>query len=89
MTDLAEIISQNADSIRQQWSAQLAASIQRSDLISKTEVDEQCRTILDAVEHGVRSSGPTNIAGPDGRRLESCWPKFRHRARGRDFRLPM
>lgn len=64
MNDLAEILSQNADSIRQQWIAQLSGSIQRPDLISKAEVGEQCRAILDAVVKGVRTSGAGNIAGP-------------------------
>jgi rsbT co-antagonist protein RsbR len=64
MNDLAEIISQNADSIRRQWIAQLSNSVQRPDLISKTEVDEQCRVILDVVIEGVRTSGISNLAGP-------------------------
>lgn len=64
MNDLAEIISQNVDSIRQEWIAQLSSSVQRTDLISKVEIGEQCRTILDAIVQGVRTSGATNVAGP-------------------------
>lgn len=64
MNDLAEIISQNSDSIRKQWIAQMSSSVQRADLISKAEVDEQCRAILEAIVQGVRSSGLTNMAGP-------------------------
>lgn len=64
MNDLAEIISQNADSIRQQWVAQMSGSVQRPDLISRAEVEEQCRTILEAVVQGVRTSGVSNVAGP-------------------------
>jgi len=64
MNDLAEIISQNEDSIRQQWVAQLSSTIQRADLISKAEIAEQCRTILGAVVEGVRTSGVGNVGGP-------------------------
>ncbi len=63
MKDLAEILSQNADAIRSQWIAEMSRSIERSDLISKAELEEQCRSILDALVVGVRTSGPTNIAG--------------------------
>jgi rsbT co-antagonist protein RsbR len=64
MNDLAEIISQNAESIRQKWIAQVSGSIQRTDLISKAEVEEQCRSILNAVIQGVRTTGVKNLAGP-------------------------
>ncbi|HKF50467.1 MAG TPA: STAS domain-containing protein [Terracidiphilus sp.] len=63
MNDLAEIISQNAESIRKEWIADMSKAIQRSDLISKAELDEQSRSILDAMVNGVRTSGPTNIGG--------------------------
>lgn len=64
MTDLAEIISQNAENIRQQWLAGMPKSIERTDLISKVEVEEQSRAILDAIVMGVRTSGPVNVDGP-------------------------
>jgi rsbT co-antagonist protein RsbR len=64
MNDLAEIISQNAESIRQKWIAQLSSSVQRPDLISRTEVEEQSRSILDAIVLGVKTSGVDNVAGP-------------------------
>jgi rsbT co-antagonist protein RsbR len=63
MKDLAEILSHNADAIRSQWIAEMSRSIERSDLISKAELEEQSRSILDALVIGVRTSGPTNIAG--------------------------
>ena len=71
MNDLAEIISQNADTIRQQWIAQLSGAVQRSDLISKAEIEEQSRAILDALVQGVRTSG-IDVAGPDGTPLANC-----------------
>ena len=64
MNDLAEIVSRNSDSIRKQWIAEMTTTVQRADLISKTEVDEQCRAILEAIVQGVKSSGPTNVSGP-------------------------
>lgn len=64
MTDLAEVISRNQDQIRTAWIRDMSQSIQRTDLISKTELDEQCSTLLNAVVAGVRSSGPSDISGP-------------------------
>ncbi len=70
MNDLAEIISQNADSIRQQWLAGMPKSVERADLISKAEAEEQSRAILDAIVTGVQASGASNIeaAGWDAAR---------------------
>jgi rsbT co-antagonist protein RsbR len=64
MNDLAEIVSQNSDSIRKQWIAEMSKSVQRADLISKTELDEQCRAILASIVEGVKTSGPTTMSGP-------------------------
>lgn len=63
MSQLAEIISRNQDQIRTQWIDGMSKSVQRSDLISKTELDEQCRAILVAIVEGVKQSGPVNVAG--------------------------
>jgi len=41
----------------------MVKSVRRSDLISKTELDEQCRTLLSAVAAGVRTSGPHEVSG--------------------------
>jgi len=70
MNDLAEIISQNADSIRQQWLAGISKSVGRPDLISKAEAEEQSRAILDAIVTGVQTSGAGNLeaAGWDAAR---------------------
>ena len=64
MTDLAEIISRNQDQIRAEWIRDMSQSVQRTDLISKTELDEQCSTLLAAVIAGVRSSGPADLSAP-------------------------
>lgn len=63
MNVLAEILSQNEDQIRKQWIEGMSKSVQRSDLIGKTELNEQCRAILEALVSGVKANGPTNIAG--------------------------
>jgi rsbT co-antagonist protein RsbR len=63
MSDLAEIISRNEDQIRAEWIRDMSRSVQRADLMSKTELDEQCRALLSAVVAGVRSDGTTKIAG--------------------------
>ena len=63
MNELAEIISQNEDKIRTEWIKEMAGSVQRPDLISKTELEEQCRALLSSVIAGIRSNGPTEISG--------------------------
>ncbi len=64
MTELAEIITRNQDQIRTAWIRDMSQSIQRTDLISKTELDEQCGSLLNAIVAGVRSSGPSETSGP-------------------------
>lgn len=61
MTDLADLISRNEEQIRAEWIRDMGQTVQRADLMSKTELDEQCATLLNAVVAGVRSSGPTDV----------------------------
>lgn len=61
MNDLAEIISQNEDKLRSEWIRTMSNAVQRADLISKAELDEQCSSILQALVEGVRTSGPQNL----------------------------
>jgi rsbT co-antagonist protein RsbR len=63
MSELAEIISRNEDKIRAEWTQDMSKSVQRSDLISKTELDEQCRALLSAIVAGVKTGGDTAGAG--------------------------
>jgi len=63
MNELTEIISKNESQIMAEWIRSMEKSVQRTDLISKTELEEQCRSILTAVVTGVRVSGPTEIGG--------------------------
>lgn len=63
MNQLAEIISRNEDQIREQWIEGMPKSVQRADLISKGELDEQCRAILAAIVAGVKINGPVDVAG--------------------------
>jgi len=64
MNELAAIVSQNEEQIRAEWVREMGNSVQRADLISKTEVEEQCRALLGAVAAGVRSSGASDITAP-------------------------
>lgn len=61
MNKLAEIISTNEDKIRAEWIRDMSVAVQRTDLMSKTEFDEQCRTLLTAIVAGVKSSESTEI----------------------------
>jgi rsbT co-antagonist protein RsbR len=63
MNELAEIISQNEEKLRSEWIRTMSGAVERSDLITKAELDEQCAAILKAVVEGVRTSGPGNVAG--------------------------
>jgi len=63
MSDLAEIISRNEEQIRAEWIRDMSTAVQRADLISKTEMDEQCRALLSSVVEGMRSSGSSNLQG--------------------------
>jgi rsbT co-antagonist protein RsbR len=64
MNNLAEIISQNEDHLRAEWIRTMTVTVERSDLISKAELDEQCSGILRAIVEGAKSSGTANITGP-------------------------
>ena len=61
MSDLAEIISRNEDQIRAEWIRDMGTSVQRADLMSKTELNEQCKTLLGGVVQGMKSSAPSDI----------------------------
>ncbi len=63
MNELAEIISKNESKILPEWIRDMGNSVQRADLMSGTELEEQCRTLLSAVVSGLKISGPTDIDG--------------------------
>lgn len=62
MNELAEIISRNEDKLRAEWLRDMGTSVQRADLISKDELEEQCRALLSAIVTGIRTSGLTEIS---------------------------
>lgn len=62
MNELAEIIAKNQDQIRGEWLAGMTAVLQRADLISKAELEEQSRSLLSAVLDAIRISGPTDFS---------------------------
>lgn len=62
MNELAEIITKNEDRIRKEWIRDMSKSVQRVDLISKVELDQQCRELLKAIVDGVKTSGPVDIS---------------------------
>jgi rsbT co-antagonist protein RsbR len=62
MSDLSEIISRNEDAIRAEWIRDMSMSVQRTDLISKTELDEQCRALLTAIVAGAKSSEVADVS---------------------------
>lgn len=64
MSDLAEIIVRNENQIRTEWIRDMSQTVQRSDLMSRAELDEQCGTMLSALVAGVRSGSPTDVSTP-------------------------
>jgi rsbT co-antagonist protein RsbR len=62
MNELAEIITKNEGKIRAEWIENMSKAAQRPDLMSKTELHEQCGALLNAIVAGVKTSGPTEIA---------------------------
>jgi rsbT co-antagonist protein RsbR len=62
MNELAEIISQNEDRLRSEWIRTMSSAVQRADLMSKAELDEQCASVLRGLVEGVKT-GATNIEG--------------------------
>ena len=69
MSRLGEIISRNEDRIRAAWIDNMSKSVQRNDLISKIELEEQSRALLAAIAKGVQS-GSVNTA-------DSTWTSAR------------
>jgi rsbT co-antagonist protein RsbR len=64
MNEIAEIVSKHEKQILAEWIRDMGKSVQRTDLIGKAELEEQCRALLGAVVTGVRISGPTDISAP-------------------------
>lgn len=64
MIDLGTIIAQNENILKTEWIHDMAKSVQRTDLISTTELDEQCRTLLGAIVTGIKTSGLTEVTAP-------------------------
>ena len=64
MSQLAEIIARHQDQIRKDWIEGMTKSLQRSDLMSKVELEEQSGALLNAVVQGAKSSEATDLSGP-------------------------
>ncbi|HKR26626.1 MAG TPA: RsbRD N-terminal domain-containing protein, partial [Acidobacteriaceae bacterium] len=61
MSDLADVISRNEEQIRSEWIRDMRQSVQRHDLMSKTELEEQCGMVLKSIVAGVRSTGSSDV----------------------------
>ena len=62
MAELAEIIAKNEEQIRVEWMRDMSRSVQRMDLISKTELEEQCKAVLEAIVLGLRVGGGSDTS---------------------------
>ena len=64
MSKLGEILSRNEDHIRGEWMKHMTASVQRTDLMSNVELQEQSRALLSAIIKGASSSQPDDPSSP-------------------------
>lgn len=64
MSQLAEVISRHQDRIRKEWIDGMTKSMQRSDLMSKVELEEQGGALLSAIVEGAKSSEAADLSGP-------------------------
>jgi rsbT co-antagonist protein RsbR len=64
MSKLGEIISRNEERIRTAWISDMTKSVQRADLISRVELDEQTRNLLSAIAKGASSAQADDITQP-------------------------
>jgi len=65
MSKLGEIISRNEERIRTDWINDMAKSVQRADLISRVELDEQTRSLLSAIAKGASSGQSDDVTRPE------------------------
>jgi rsbT co-antagonist protein RsbR len=65
MSKLGEIISRNEERIRSDWMKDMGTAVQRGDLMSKVELQEQSTSLLRAIAKGVSSSQGSDISGAD------------------------
>lgn len=64
MSKLGEIISRNEEHIRADWTKHMTSSVQRADLMSKVELEEQSKALLNSLVVGVSSGKIEDVAGP-------------------------
>jgi rsbT co-antagonist protein RsbR len=64
MSRVAEIIARNENSIRADWLDNMSKSVQRSDLMSKAELDEQTSRLLSVIMEGTRIDESGKLEGP-------------------------
>ena len=64
MSKLGEIISQNEEHIRAEWMKHMSSAVQRPDLISRVELQEQSGALLSAIMRGISSAQPDDPSGP-------------------------
>jgi rsbT co-antagonist protein RsbR len=65
MSKLGEIISRNEESIRTDWMKNMTSAIQRTDLMSKTEMQEQSAALLKAIARSASASQSLDISSAD------------------------
>lgn len=69
MSKLGEIISRNEERIRTDWMKDMTATVQRSDLMSNAELQEQSSALLKAIAKAASSSQHVDLSSTDWARV--------------------
>lgn len=64
MSKLGEIISQNEEHIRSEWMKDMTAAVQRADLMSKAELQEQSTSLLQAISAVSARTQGNDVSSP-------------------------
>ncbi len=65
MSKLGEIISRNEDRIRTEWMKDMTSGVQRADLMSSAELNEQSAALLKGIAKGLSSSQGTDVSSAE------------------------
>ncbi len=65
MSKLGEIISRNQDRIRTEWMKDMTSGVQRPDLMSSAELNEQSAALLKGIAKGLSSSQGTDVSSAE------------------------
>lgn len=63
MSKLADLISRHEEQIRSDWMSHMTKAVQRTDLMSSTDLEDQSRELLTAIVRALKSDESLNLSG--------------------------